>query len=55
MMQYEIAHRPNVDAASERLTVDAKSSSAAITAARNQLPEGHAILFVRALNADSRG
>lgn len=55
MMQYERAHRPNVDAASERLTVDAESSSAAITAARNQLAEGHAILFIRALSADLRG
>jgi hypothetical protein len=55
MMQYEIAHRPNVDAASELLTVDANSSSDAITAARNQISESHTILFVRPLSADLRG
>jgi hypothetical protein len=54
MMQYEIAHRPSAGAASKRLAVDAKSTSAAITATRNHIPEGHAILFVRPLNADLR-
>lgn len=47
MMQYEIAHRPNADAASELLTVDAETSSDAITAARPRIPKGNTVLFVR--------
>lgn len=55
MMQYEIAHRPNVSAASELLAVDAKSSLAAINAARGKIAEGSSVLFVRPLSADLRG
>jgi hypothetical protein len=46
-MEYEIAHRPDVDSASELLVVDARTSSAAITAAQDRIPEENSVLFVR--------
>jgi hypothetical protein len=52
MMQYEISHRPNANAASELLTVDAPSNSAAISVAHGQIPEGNTIVFVRPANDD---
>jgi hypothetical protein len=40
MMQYEVAHRPKVDTSARLSTVEAKSSSVAILAARGQLSQG---------------
>lgn len=54
-MQYELAHRPRTDQSGERITGDAATSGAAVTAARAQIPEGDVLLYVRALSADLRG
>jgi hypothetical protein len=54
-MRYELAHRPRADQPGERITVDAATSGAAVTAARAQVPEGNVLLYVRPLSADLRG
>lgn len=54
-MQYELAHRPRTDQRGEWIALDAATSGAAIAAAREQIPEGNVLLYVRALSADLRG
>jgi hypothetical protein len=54
-MQYELAHRPRADQPGERITVNAATSAAAVTAARAQIPEGNVLLYVRGLSGDLRG